>query len=246
MTFSPSPVLRASAVGTVLVALTLAAAGCASTPEVSESTTLAAAQSSVATISAVAAVSAVGEVAALAIAGRQERDAARLVEAAERMLDIRSRERLLPGQSGDPEGPGSLDPAALLLEAEATGTVDAALAERIAAVRGRLPDPTLEAPGRGGGAERGPQRYSASVAGRANRRHELSFDGPAPAVIQVRGSGATNLDVYHFDVNGDRVAAEGGPSDVATVHLYVPFTQTLTLVVRNRGNRSNAYYVITN
>ena len=62
----------------------------------------------------------------------------------------------------------------------------------------------------------------------------------------MRGSGATNLDVVLLDVNGDQVAADAGPTDVATVHWYVPYTQTLTLLVRNRGPRANGYYVITN
>jgi hypothetical protein len=115
------------------------------------------------------------------------------------------------------------------------------LAERIATVRAGL-----SAEGGQPGAERGPQRYRASVAGRAHRRHELYFEGAAPAVIQVRGSGATDLDVVLYDVNGELVASDDGPSDVATVHWYVPYTQTLTLVVHNRGRRANGYYVITN
>jgi hypothetical protein len=100
--------------------------------------------------------------------------------------------------------------------------------------------------GLGAGAERGPLRYAASVARGAVRQHALYFRGPGAAVLQLRGDGGSNLDFALYNAAGDLVAQDEHPSDVATLHWYVPHTQTLTLVVRNRGPRRNAYYVVTN
>ncbi len=232
MKLTPFPVVHAR---TVLVAALSLVAAPASAQQIADPSTIASSPAAIA-------VRAVGDAAALAIAGRRDGDAGALVEAAQLLLSSRSQ----TASFGRPEtgAPAPLEPAALLDEAEDLARGDASLLARVARAREVL----MGVPSGGGpaGAERGPQRYSASVAGRANRRHELYFEGAAPAVIQVRGSGASNLDVYLYDVEGDRVAADEGQSDVATVHWYVPYTQTLTLVIRNRGERANGYYVITN
>jgi hypothetical protein len=189
------------------------------------------------------AVLAIDRAAELAIAGRRDGDAGALVDAAELLLATPSWEALFPDGASETD-PGPLEPRLLLNEAARLAGEDAALSARIAQVRDLVPDQKKNAPAVG--AERGPLRYGASVAAGATRRHQLHFTGPEAAVIQVRGSGSTNLDLYLYDVNGDRVAVDEHPSDVATLHWYVPYTQTLTLVVRNRGRRANGYYVITN
>jgi hypothetical protein len=196
------------------------------------------------TPAAARAVLAIGRAAELALTGRREGDAGALVDAAELLLSNRSQAAHAPDPT-DENAPAPLEPALLLSEAEDLAGEDASLAARIAHARELLLG-IRSGGGPDGGAERGPLRYATSVAAGAVRRHELQFAGPEAAVIQVRGSGASNLDVYLYDVNGDRVAFDEHASDVATVHWYVPYTQTLTLVVRNRGTRANGYYVITN
>lgn len=187
----------------------------------------------------------IGRAAEMALTARSDGDAAALVDAAELLLEYPSKEAHFADTSDEPEpAPASLEPRILLIEAARLAGEDAALVGRIAAVRALMPDQKKSAPALG--AESGPLRYSASVAAGGVRRHELPFAGPGSAVIQVRGTPSANLDVILYDVNGDRVATDQGTGNVATLHWYVPYTQTLTLVVRNRGGRSSGYYVITN
>jgi hypothetical protein len=144
--------------------------------------------------------------------------------------------------------PAALEPQELLYVADSLAGDDAGLSARIDSAWHLLPAPTKSfAAGRAAtGEERGPTRYRASVRAGTSNRHELYFSGSQMAVVQVRGPGSANIDVVLLDVNGNRVAADEGPSNVATVHWYVPYTQTLTLVVRNPGGRASGYYVVTN
>lgn len=188
----------------------------------------------------------IGRAAGLALDGRREANPSALVEAAEILLAN-------PSDEMDPLGdelvtPPALEPQDLLFAADSLAGADSSLASRINAAWRLLPAPTKSfAAGRAAeGEERGPTRYRASVRARGANRHELYFSGSEMAVVQVRGTGTSNIDIVLLDVNGDRVAADEGPSSTATVHWYVPYTQTLTLLVRNTGSRASGYYVITN
>lgn len=60
-----------------------------------------------------------------------------------------------------------------------------------------------------------------------------------PTVVQVLGSGTTDLDADLFDEKGQRVALERGPEDRAWFEVIVPEARTYTLRVRNLGPWTN-------
>ena len=180
--------------------------------------------------------------ASLAAYGRRAGSAEALVAAAALLIENPAPVGRLDGEvEGDADVP-SLNPADLLTEAEALAAPDAALRAHIAELRGRAPAefPPVR------GAERGPIRYRAAAAPEALREHALTFRGREPAVFRLIGDGSSDLDYYLYDVNGELVASSDDARDEATLTWYVPYRQRLVLRVRNRGDRRNAYHIITN
>ena len=193
---------------------------------------------------AMEAAEAVSLAAALAAYGRRNEAPQALLAAASILLDHAAPLRPLAGGdslAGPPLPP--LDAAVLIAEAEQFIGDDVALQQQAAALRAR-PAPAPPPPTRG--AEDGPVRYATAAEGRGQQRLTLPFRGRETATIHLIGDGASDLDYYLYDVNGDLVASDEGPSDSATLFWYVPYRQELTLRVRNRGPRRNAYHIVIN
>ncbi len=192
------------------------------------------------------AADAVSLAASLAAYGRRTGSAQALVTAAAILIDHPAVVGELPGDgesAEDEPAEAPLDVAALLDEAARLARSDAEVGQQIAALLAR---PLASAPGPVRGATRGPVRYGAAAPANGQRRHTLTFDGRETATLHLIGNGASDLDYYLYDINGDMVAFDEGPSDTATLFWYVPYRQQLTLRVRNRGASRNGYHIVTN
>lgn len=192
-----------------------------------------------------AAAEAVALAASLAAYGRRSGSPHALVAAAALLTEHPPYAGRLVTEDGQPaEGGLPLDAVALLDEAEAaSGPADPVL-PLIEALRDSAaaypPPPPVR------GAEHGPIQYAGASAGDSDRRYAIRFRGRETARLHLIGSGSSDLDYYLYDSNGRLVASEEGPSDSATLFWYVPYRQRLTLRVRNRGDETNAYHLVTN
>ncbi|WP_412070348.1 hypothetical protein [Rubrivirga sp. IMCC43871] len=193
------------------------------------------------------AADAVALAASLAAYGRRSGAAHALVAAAALLTENPPYLGRLTSEDGLPLSSGAalpLDAVALLDEAEAATDPADPIRQQIAALRDSAaahPPPVAVR-----GAERGPIQYAGASDGDSDRRLAIRFRGRETARLHLIGSGASDLDYYLYDANGQLVASDEGPSDSATLFWYVPYRQRLTLRVRNRGDRQNPYHLVTN
>ncbi|MCH2174471.1 MAG: hypothetical protein MK193_01945 [Lentisphaeria bacterium] len=110
--------------------------------------------------------------------------------------------------------------------------------ERFAAVQ--VPDTKTR--GRVGG----PGEYVGRVNARETDEFVVSFRGGKPAWIYVSGDGDTDLDLYVYDENGNRIGEDEDGTDECLVRFNPIWTGPFTIRVKNRGNIYNAYKLVTN
>jgi hypothetical protein len=74
----------------------------------------------------------------------------------------------------------------------------------------------------------------------------VDFNGGEYAEVYAEGSGATNLDLYVYDENGNLICSDTDYSDIAYCGWTPKWTGPFDIVVINRGSSSNRYALITN
>ena len=74
----------------------------------------------------------------------------------------------------------------------------------------------------------------------------VDFNGGEYAEVYAEGSGATNLDLYVYDENGNLICSDTDYSDIAYCGWTPKWTGPFDIVVINRGDSSNRYALITN
>src|ERR1051325_5372590 len=63
----------------------------------------------------------------------------------------------------------------------------------------------------------------------------VTFRGSEFARVAIAGDGATDLDIFVYDMNGTLIRQGIGPTDIELVSWVPPSTQTYRIVVRNLG-----------
>lgn len=74
----------------------------------------------------------------------------------------------------------------------------------------------------------------------------VSFNGGEYAEVYAEGSGASNLDLYIYDENGNLICSDTDYSDIAYCGWTPKWTGGFTIKVINQGGASNRYALITN
>ena len=74
----------------------------------------------------------------------------------------------------------------------------------------------------------------------------VSFNGGEYAEVYTEGSGATNLDLFVYDENGNLICSDTDYSDIAYCGWTPKWTGGFTIKVINQGGSSNRYALITN
>jgi hypothetical protein len=73
-----------------------------------------------------------------------------------------------------------------------------------------------------------------------------TFRGGRLARVAIVGDGATDLDIFVYDMQGRRVAQGIGPTDIEVVTWLPSEPQTYRIVVRNLGATWNRFSMATN
>jgi hypothetical protein len=77
--------------------------------------------------------------------------------------------------------------------------------------------------------------------------YKIRFKGGELAVIGVVGDGDTDLDVFVYDSEGNLVVSDVDASDDGGPIQWRPkWTETFYIVIKNKGNVSNNYTLVTN
>ncbi len=74
----------------------------------------------------------------------------------------------------------------------------------------------------------------------------VDFNGGEYAEVYAEGSGATNLDLYVYDENGNLICSDTDYSDIAYCGWTPKWTGPFSIKVINQGSASNRYALITN
>jgi len=92
----------------------------------------------------------------------------------------------------------------------------------------------------------GQLRLEGRVYGKSNNTYHLTMIGKEVAEIALVGDGDTDLDLYMYDEYGNLIIADEDNSDRCYVSFTPAWTGTFKVVVKNRGNFTNDYVLMTN
>lgn len=96
------------------------------------------------------------------------------------------------------------------------------------------------------GAVGGPKSGSTVVYGGSTDTYTVYFKSNVPAEVAVSGNGATDLDLYVYDENGNLIAGDDDYSDDCYVCWTPRWTGNFIIKVVNRGRYNNYYNIATN
>ncbi|MES2681893.1 MAG: hypothetical protein V4650_00090 [Pseudomonadota bacterium] len=96
------------------------------------------------------------------------------------------------------------------------------------------------------GAVRGPGRSVTTVDARSTDSYQVTFRGGEMAGVIVKGDGDTDLDLYVYDENGNRICADADTTDTMVCRWNPSWTGSFTIRVANLGNVYNQYTIIHN
>ena len=92
----------------------------------------------------------------------------------------------------------------------------------------------------------GPGKDTTTVQAFGSVTYHETFRGGAQARVAIVGNGATDLDIYVYDMQGRLVAQGIGLTDIELVTFFPNQTQTYRIVVVNLGATWNRYSMATN
>ncbi|MBO4243674.1 MAG: hypothetical protein J5882_01290 [Bacteroidales bacterium] len=93
----------------------------------------------------------------------------------------------------------------------------------------------------------GEEKYSLDmVKSYATDTYKVKFKENKKAVVQVKGVGLTDLDLYIYDKNGNLVTSDTSDSDNCECTWVPKWTGEFTIRIKNRGGLYNLYYMQTN
>ena len=175
----------------------------------------------------------------LAVYGQRARQPLALVTAAEILLANPTRPLAPPPADSAGTDVVTPDPRRLL-----------ATARRLAAGSDRLLDIIGPAEQRARavdrGSAKGPRQLYGQVTSAAKREHMIEFRGGEPAVVYVSGDGDSDLDLFVYDAANNLVASATGPRDECVVRWQPDRQGQFRIEVRNIGEASNWYWMVTN
>jgi hypothetical protein len=81
---------------------------------------------------------------------------------------------------------------------------------------------------------------------RANAKDAFTYEfiGGYPASAAISGDGDTDLDLYVYDENGNQVCSSITYGDDESCSWHPKWTGTFKVVVKNRGDIFNKYYIV--
>ena len=198
------------------------------------------------TAAASAEVTALQTAYSLARYGYAEHSATALIGAAEILVEVQTQ-----GLGTDPEkGQGSAreaktqrpdyTPATLLADGRKYAEGDATILAWATKVETKMKTAGTRA------AVGGPKQGVETVLARSTDRFRISFQAGKLAQVYVKGDGDTDLDLYVFDENGNRIAYDNDYGDECYVEWTPRWTGVFTIEVRNLGSVRNRYIILTN
>jgi len=178
----------------------------------------------------------------LARYGYSVQSASALIGAAEILAQIQT--QALGAQGEQQAGSGSVDtpeftPAALLADARRIAGRDNTMIAWADEVQRSLNTRTRGVVG-------GPRSGTDIVYGRNSISYQLGFVAGQRAEVIVSGNGASDLDLYVYDSNGNLIAYDEGYTDDAFASWVPAWTGSFTIVVKNCGNVANRFVIYTN
>jgi len=96
------------------------------------------------------------------------------------------------------------------------------------------------------GASGGPKYVVERVNSHSTDYYMVEFQGGSGAEIALSGDGDTDLDLFVYDENGNRIASDTGATDDAYVSWTPRWTGQFRIEVKNLGGVYNQYVMITN
>ena len=76
--------------------------------------------------------------------------------------------------------------------------------------------------------------------------YDLPFQGGTEAIVYIEGDGDTDLDLYVYDQNGNRICSDTDYTDQLICSWTPRWTGNFRIKVVNRGNVWNEYGFVTN
>ena len=93
----------------------------------------------------------------------------------------------------------------------------------------------------------GEGKYSLEmVSGYSTDTYTIEFKENKRAIVQVKGVGLTDLDLYIYDKKGKLITSDTGDSDDCECVWTPKWTGEFTIRIKNRGSMYNLYYMQTN
>ena len=92
----------------------------------------------------------------------------------------------------------------------------------------------------------GAQRTYERVRAGATDSYTFRFRGGDPAAVFVWGDGNTDLDLYVYDQNGNRICSDTNDSDTMLCRWTPSSTGAFTIRIKNYGRAHNDYVIQTN
>jgi len=178
--------------------------------------------------------------------GRANKSAEALIAAAQILqgvpLQERERERVAPQEgTADKQAAPVASVESLLAEAAALAGDDAALKQRIEAMRAAKPEAPVSK-----GRTAGPGISSTCVLANSTDIFIDTFRAGEQAVVIVDGDGDTDLDTYVYDENGNLIDSDDDYTDYCILSWTPRWTGAFRIEVKNLGNIANCYTLSTN
>jgi hypothetical protein len=84
------------------------------------------------------------------------------------------------------------------------------------------------------------------IEGNSSMIFDITFHGGELARVFILGDGHSDLDIYVYDQTGKPVMRNENNVDDAQVFFMPEYTQTYSVIVKNRGNVFNTFRLWTN
>lgn len=93
----------------------------------------------------------------------------------------------------------------------------------------------------------GEEKYSLDmIKAYATDTYKINFKENQKAVVQIKGVGLTDLDLYIYDSNGNLITSDTAESDDCECTWIPVWTGEFTIRIKNSGGMYNLYFMQTN